>query len=81
MNADSESNSLRPRNKPITLADIEEMKRRGYEPATLEKAREDNELGLAAREVCAEIEAAFAGVTLGDGIVARALMEYWVEVA
>ena len=57
--------------KPITLADIEEMKRRGCEPVALEKAREDYELGQAAQELCAVVEAAFAGVTLGDGVGLR----------
>ncbi|RYD19233.1 MAG: hypothetical protein EOP88_19765 [Verrucomicrobiaceae bacterium] len=62
-----------------TLADIAEMKASGYDRDTLERAREDHQRGLTAREVCSEIRAAFKGVTLGNGIglsQARALDDH-----
>ncbi len=54
--------------KPPTLAEIEEMKRNGYEAETLAKARAAYERGQEALELCAVIEAAFAGVRLDGGV-------------
>lgn len=48
-----------------SLADIAEMKACGYDPDTLERARENHQRGLVAREICPEIRAALKGVTLG----------------
>lgn len=62
-----------------SLADIAEMKACGYDPDTLERARENHQRGLVAREICTEIRAAFKGVTLGNGVglsQARALDDH-----
>ncbi len=65
--------------KPPTLAEIEEMQRRGFEAVTIAKAREHYERGQRALKLCTLIEAAFAEVRLGSGIglhEARALDDY-----
>ncbi len=48
--------------------DIAEMKARGYDPGTILEAERRSERWVAAQEVCRTIEAAFAGVTLGNGV-------------
>lgn len=60
-------------------ADIAEMKSRGYDRVTLEKAEEKSKRGVAAQRVCSVIREAFKGVTLGNGVgltEARALDDY-----
>jgi hypothetical protein len=52
-------------------ADIAEMKARGYDPVTIAKAKERSLRWTSAQEVIREIEAAFAGVTLGNGVGLR----------
>ena len=55
-------------NEALTLADIEEMKARAYEPATIRAAQEHYERGQEALELCRVIDAAFSDVTLGGGV-------------
>lgn len=60
-------------------ADIAEMKARGYDRATIEKAEEQSKRWVEAQAVCSEIRAAFKEVKLGDGIglsQARALDDH-----
>jgi hypothetical protein len=51
-----------------TFTDISEMKARGYDRETLERAEADYQRGLDALELCAEIRAAFLEVKLGNGV-------------
>lgn len=51
-----------------SLADIAEMKARGYDPTTIAEAERQLEQWAAVQQVCHAIETAFAGVTLEDGI-------------
>ncbi|HEY3487865.1 MAG TPA: DUF6714 family protein [Gammaproteobacteria bacterium] len=48
--------------------DIEEMRARGYEAATIEKATEQSKRWHLAQEIAAHIREAFSGVTLGRGV-------------
>jgi len=62
-----------------SAADIAEMKARGYDPLTIAEAEERAQRWPAAQQVCQTIEAAFAGVTLGNGVglhEARGLDDY-----
>lgn len=55
------------------------MKARGYDPLTIQEAERKMASGVAAMAVCAMIEKAFAGVTLGEGVgllQARGLDDY-----
>ena len=54
-----------------TPSDIEEMKARRHDPATIEAAIRKMELGQKAQEVSQMIEKAFLGVKLGNGIGLR----------
>ena len=52
----------------VTYSEIEEMRARGYDAATVREAREAFERGKAADRIIGRIAEAFAGVTLGDGV-------------
>jgi hypothetical protein len=59
--------------------DIREMKARGYDPATIAEAMERVRRRAEGLKLCPMIEAAFAGVTLGNGVgleQARALDDH-----
>ena len=55
----------------VTESEIEEMRARGYDAATLREAREAFERGKAADRIIERIAGAFSGVTLGDGVGLR----------
>lgn len=60
-------------------ADIAEMKSRGYDRVTIERAEEQSKRGVEAQDVCSVIREAFKGVALGNGVgltEARALDDY-----
>ena len=54
--------------KRVTDVDIAEMRSRGYSSNTISEAEWDRDRTLIADDLCMQIEAAFTGVTLGDGI-------------
>jgi len=54
-----------------TQADIDEMKARGYDRATIDAAWLRMGRGKQAEAICERIRAAFAGVTLGHGVGLR----------
>jgi hypothetical protein len=63
-------------------ADIAEMKARGCDPSTIAEAERQSERWASAQELGRVIEAAFAGVTLGDGVAlqeAQGLDNYIVD--
>lgn len=57
--------------KTPSLAEIADMKARGYDPLTLTEAERLRERSELAEEICLLIEEAFAGVTLGKGVGLR----------
>ena len=54
-----------------TSADIDEMKARGYDRATIDTAKKRMERGKVAMPICEQIRLAFAGVVLGNGVGLR----------
>lgn len=57
--------------QPITQEEIHEMRRRGYDPATIREAEERLSLLKRGMGIAGQIRAAFAGVTLGNGVGLR----------
>lgn len=55
----------------VTASDLEEMRARGYDPLTIEAARETYERGRVADQLITRILDAFNAVTLGNGVGLR----------
>lgn len=54
--------------QPVTKADLQELRQRGYDPETLRRLEQQAELHTAALQVVAQIEQAFRSVRLDGGI-------------
>ena len=66
--------------KQVTLADVEEMRARGYDAVVISEAAFYQERMAEAQELCERVREAFADVQLGDGIglfEGRALDDYY----
>jgi hypothetical protein len=55
----------------LTVQDLAEMKRRGYDQSILEEAEPRVERGVRAEKLKEQIIQAFAGVKLGNGVGLR----------